>query len=207
MDSIEKVAKNVDEAIAEALREMDVQRDDVEITVLAQGSSGFLLGFGAKPARVLVTKIFDPEKIAKTFLRDIAVCMGIAVEIETHLKEKKLLINVVSENMGVLIGKHGQTLDSLQYLVNLAINKGNAPFIHVILDTGNYRKRRQETLESLARNLAKKVRATGKNIVLEPMSSTERCIIHSTLQNDKFVHTYSEGETPYRSVVVALKNK
>ena len=204
MDSVEKIAKNVEEAILEALRELDAKRDEVDITILEQGTSGFL-GLGAKPAKVVVTKIFDPEKIAKTFLRDVAVCMGIAVQIETKLEERQLHINMAGENMGVLIGKRGQTLDSLQYLVNLSINKGSAPFINVTLDTENYRKRRKETLESLAYNLAKKVKITKKSVTLEPMSSYERRIIHSALQNDKAIHTYSEGESPHRNVVIALK--
>ena len=204
MDSIEKIAKNVEEAISEALKELDLQRDEVDIEILEQGSSGFL-GLGAKPAKVLVTKIFNPEKIAKTFLRDIAVCMGIAVQVETRLEDRQLYINLISEDMGVLIGKHGQTLDSLQYLVNLAINKGTATFINVILDTGNYRRRRRDTLETLAQNLAKRVKTTGQNVTLEPMNASERRIIHSALQNDKLVHTYSEGEDPFRNIVIALK--
>ena len=107
--------------------------------------------------------------------------------------------------MGILIGKRGQTLDSIQYLVNLVVNKGNAPYLSITIDTENYRQRRKETLESLAYNLAKKVKQTGKKVVLEPMNPYERRIIHSSLQNNKYVTTYSEGEEPYRNVVIALK--
>ncbi len=105
-----------------------------------------------------------------------------------------------------MIGKRGQTLDSIQYLVSLVVNKGNSPYISILLDTENYRQRRKETLESLAYNLAKKVKQTKRNVVLEPMNPYERRIIHSSLQNDRYVTTYSEGEEPYRNVVITLKS-
>ena len=133
--------------------------------------------------------------------------MGLIVKIDTKLKDKQLSITISGDDMGIIIGKRGQTLDSLQYLVNLVVNKGNAPYVSITLDTENYRERRKETLESLAFNLAKKVKHTGKNIVLEPMNPYERRIIHSALQNDRYVTTYSEGEEPYRNVVIALKEK
>ena len=120
-------------------------------------------------------------------------------------EEKHLSIELKGDEMGVLIGKRGQTLDSLQYLVSLVVNKGSAPYISIILDTENYRQRRKETLESLAFNLAKKVKQTKKNVVLEPMNPYERRIIHASLQNDRYVTTYSEGEEPYRNVVITLK--
>jgi len=133
------------------------------------------------------------------------VAMGLVVNIETELKEKHLSINLTGEDMGVLIGKRGQTLDSIQYLVNLVVNKGNAPYLSITIDTENYRQRRKETLESLAYNLAKKVRKTGQKVVLEPMNPYERRIIHSSLQSNRFVTTYSEGEEPFRNVVIDLK--
>ena len=131
--------------------------------------------------------------------------MRIEVSIETQLKDKQLSIELSGEEMGVLIGKRGQTLDSLQYLVSLVVNKGSSPYVSILLDTENYRQRRKETLESLAYNLAKKVKQTKKNVVLEPMNPYERRIIHSSLQNDRYVTTYSEGEEPYRNVVITLK--
>ena len=133
------------------------------------------------------------------------IAMGIIVNIETQLKDKQLLINLTGDDMGILIGKRGQTLDSIQYLVNLVVNKGNAPYLSITIDTENYRQRRKETLESLAYNLAKKVRQTGKKVVLEPMNPYERRIIHSSLQNNRYVTTYSEGEEPFRNVVITLK--
>lgn len=204
MKEIQKSAKTVDKAIEEALLELNAAREDVEIEVISEGSRGFL-GFGSKDAVVKVTEKFNPEKIAKNFLREMFIAMGIIVNIETQLKDKQLLINLTGDDMGILIGKRGQTLDSIQYLVNLVVNKGNAPYLSITLDTENYRQRRKETLESLAYNLAKKVKQTGKKVVLEPMNPYERRIIHSSLQNNKYVTTYSEGEEPYRNVVIALK--
>ena len=207
MDSVQKTAKTVDEAINAALRELNITRDEAEIEILEEGSKGFLGFIGAKDAVVKVKKKFDPEKTAKTFLKEMFIAMGLIVNVETKLKEKQLEIKISGDDMGIIIGKRGQTLDSIQYLVNLVVNKGTAPYISVTLDTENYRERRKETLESLAFNLAKKVKHTGKNVVLEPMNPYERRIIHSALQNDRYVTTYSEGEEPYRNVVIALKEK
>ena len=204
MKENQKSAKTVDKAIEEALLELNAAREDVEIEVISEGSRGFL-GFGSKDAVVKVTEKFNPEKIAKNFLREMFIAMGIIVNIETQLKDKQLLINLTGDDMGILIGKRGQTLDSIQYLVNLVVNKGNAPYLSITIDTENYRQRRKETLESLAYNLAKKVRQTGKKVVLEPMNPYERRIIHSSLQNNRYVTTYSEGEEPFRNVVITLK--
>lgn len=205
MEESRKSAKTVDEAVAEALKELNASQEEVEITVLEEGSRGFLGMFGSKDAVVLVKKKYNPEKIAENFLREMFVAMGIVVKITTKLKDKQLYIDLSGEEMGILIGKRGQTLDAVQYLVSLVVNKGNAPYVSILLDTENYRQRRKETLESLAYNLAKKVKQTKKNVVLEPMNPYERRIIHSSLQNDKYVTTYSEGEEPYRNVVIALK--
>lgn len=203
--SIEKTGKTVDEAVSEALKILNTSIDEVEVTILEQGSKGFL-GIGFKPARVLVKKIFDPVNISKNFLREIFASMNMVVEIEIEfIDNKQLNINLKGEDMGVIIGKRGQTLDSLQYLVNLVVNKGDASYISVSLDTEDYRSRRKETLETLALNLAKKVKHTRKSVVLEPMNPYERRIIHSTLQNDKYVTTYSEGEEPFGHIVISLK--
>ena len=205
MQAIQVSAKTEEKAIEEAVRELNVSSaDELEIEVIEKATKGFL-GFGSKDAVIKASVKFNPEKIAKDFLREMFVAMGIIVNIETELKEKQLLINLSGSDMGILIGKRGQTLDSIQYLVNLVVNKGDAPYISITLDTENYRQRRKETLESLAYNLAKKVKQTGKKVVLEPMNPYERRIIHSSLQNNKYVTTYSEGEEPYRNVVIALK--
>lgn len=154
----------------------------------------------------IVSEDFNPEKAAKEFLTSMFDAMKIKVEVETELVDKKLLnINLKGDEMGVIIGKRGQTLDSVQYLVNLVINKGEHSYISVNLDTEDYRKKRKETLETLAINLAKKAKHIRKNVVLEPMNPYERRIIHSTLQNDKYVTTFSEGEEPYRYIVISPK--
>jgi spoIIIJ-associated protein len=203
-DSIEKIGKTVEEATIEALKALKVSRDDAEITILEPGSKG-IFGIGSKPAKVLVKVKFDPEKKAKTFLREIAAAMKLPLSVTTNLKDKQLFVNITGDDMGILIGKRGQTLDSLQYLVNLVVNKGNSPYVSVTLDTENYRQRRKETLESLALNLAKKVKATHKNVVLEPMNPSERRIIHAALQPPRIVPPDSERDAPFRNVVIAPK--
>ena len=205
MDKITKSGKTVDDALYEALKELHASRDEVEVTIIDEGAKGFLGMFGAKDAVIQVVKKFNPEKIAVTFLKEMFQAMKMNVSIETSLKEKQLAIELSGDEMGVLIGKRGQTLDSIQYLVSLVVNKGNSPYVSILLDTENYRQRRKETLESLAYNLAKKVKQTKRNVVLEPMNPYERRIIHYTLQNDRYVTTYSEGEEPYRNVVITLK--
>ena len=207
MEEIKKSGKTVDEAVAAALAELQADKDDVSITILDEGSKGYLGMFGAKDAVVLVKKNFNAEKIAENFLREVFLSMGLIIKINTKLQEKQLLIDLSGEDMGILIGKRGQTLDALQYLVNLVVNKTSLSYISVMLDTENYRQRRKETLETLALNLAKKAKHTKKNVVLEPMNPYERRIIHSALQNDRYVTTFSEGEEPFRNVVIALKSK
>lgn len=207
MDAIQKTGKTVDEAVALALGELGITKDEAEIEVIEEGSRGFLGMFGAKDAVVKIKKKFDPERTAKNFLKEMFIAMGLIVNVETKLKDRQLEIKISGDDMGIIIGKRGQTLDAVQYLVNLVVNKGTAPYISVTLDTENYRERRKETLETLAFNLAKKVKHTGKNVVLEPMNPYERRIIHSALQNDRYVTTYSEGDEPYRNVVITLKEK
>ena len=164
----------------------------------------------AKPVEILT----DPEEIkevenrAKVFLRDVFASMNLGeVEITSvyNTTDGSLEVDFEGEDMGILIGKRGQTLDSLQYLTSLVVNKGKSNYIRVKLDTEDYRKRRKETLENLARGIAYKVRKTRKPVILEPMNPYERRIIHSALQGNKFVETVSEGEEPYRHVVVKLK--
>ena len=144
---------------------------------------------------------------ATDFLKSIFDTMGMEVKINTSFEDnKQILINLEGEEMGAIIGKRGQTLDSLQYLTNLVVNKGEYAYMNVTIDTENYRVRRKETLEHLAFNLAKKAKHNRRNVTLEPMNPYERRIIHATLQNDRYVTTYSEGVEPFRYVVIALKN-
>ena len=205
MDEIRKTAKTVEEAIAAALAELGVSREETDITVIDEGTKAFLGMFGGKDAVVLVKKNFQPEREAESFLREIFLTMGLIVKIKAEMKDKHLFVELTGDDMGILIGKRGQTLDALQYLVNLVVNKKSPYYISVMLDTENYRQRRRETLESLAFNLAKKVKHTRRNVVLEPMNPYERRIIHSTLQNDRYISTHSEGDEPYRRVVVTYK--
>ena len=152
-------------------------------------------------------QIEEIKKKAHEFLVGIFETMDMSVEIsEDYQKDTGILtVNMEGEDMGVLIGKRGQTLDSLQYLVSLVVNKGVDGYVHVKADTENYRERRKKTLENLAKNIAFKVKRTRQSVALEPMNPYERRIIHSALQNEKYITTYSEGEEPYRKVVVALK--
>ncbi len=217
-------AKTVDDAITMACQEFLVTSDKLDYDVVEEGSSGFL-GIGSKPAVinakvkeevvevdgiktvVKVTDNIDVCEVAKNFLKEVFTAMNMAVVIETKFDEaeKTVEVDLSGEDMGILIGKRGQTLDSLQYLVSLVVNKNQEDYIRVKVDTENYRERRKETLENLAKNIAYKVKRTKRPVSLEPMNPYERRIIHSALQNDKYVTTHSEGEEPFRRVIVTLK--
>ena len=209
MEYIEVSAKSVNEAITEACRKLGVTSDRLDYEVIEEGSNGFL-GIGSKPAvikaAVKVEKL-SLEDNAKKFLNDVftAMNMTVVVEIKYDEENKEMDVDLSGDDMGVLIGKRGQTLDSLQYLVSLVVNKESEDYIRVKVDTENYRERRKETLENLAKNVAYKVKRTRRPVSLEPMNPYERRIIHSALQNDKYVTTHSEGEEPFRKVVVTLK--
>lgn len=207
MDMITVSAKTVDEAITKALIQLGTTSDKLEYEIVDKGSNGILGIIGLKPAVIRAKKKETMEDKAMTFLSDVFGAMDLGVKMETSYseKEKELSINMSGDDMGILIGKRGQTLDSLQYLVSLVINKENEDYIRVKLDTENYRERRKETLETLAKNIAYKVKRTRRSVSLEPMNPYERRIIHSALQNDKFVVTRSDGEEPFRHVVISLK--
>lgn len=199
-------AKTVDEALTNAMLELGTTIDNLEHEVIEKETNGFLGMFG-KPAKIRVRLKQSPENMARVFLTDIFKAMGIEANLDLYLDQENsnLDINIEGNDMGVLIGKRGQTLDSLQYLVSLVVNKNSENYIKIKLDTENYRARRKETLENLAKNIAFKVKKTRKPVFLEPMNPYERRIIHSALQNDKFVETYSEGEDPFRKVVISVK--
>lgn len=206
MDYQEFSAKTVDDAITEACRALSVTSDKLEYEVVDEGSTGFL-GIGSKEATIRAKVRSSITDSAKIFLNDVfaAMNMTVVIEAEYNADEKELNIDLSGDDMGVLIGKRGQTLDSLQYLVSLVVNKGTEEYIRVKVDTENYRQRRKETLENLAKNMAFKVKRTRRPLSLEPMNPYERRIIHSALQNDSYVTTHSEGDEPYRHVVVTLK--
>ena len=206
MEFIEISAKNVDDAITQATVQLGITSDQLEYEVLDKGSTGFL-GIGSKNAVIKARKKFSIDENVVEFLSSIFDAMKMEVEILVAVNEEEHIIEVElkGDDMGILIGKRGQTLDSLQYLTNLAINKHSDEYYKVKIDTEDYRKRRKETLENLAKNIAYKVKRTKRPVSLEPMNPFEIRIIHSALQNDRYVTTHSEGDEPYRHVVVTLK--
>ncbi|MDF2888537.1 MAG: single-stranded nucleic acid binding domain protein [Lacrimispora sp.] len=209
MDMITVSAKTVDEAITKALIKLETTSDKLEYEIVDKGSNGILGFIGSKPAVIRARKKETLEDMAMTFLSDVfsAMDLGVSMEAAFDEGERELSINMSGNDMGILIGKRGQTLDSLQYLVSLVVNKESEEYIRIKLDTENYRERRKETLETLAKNIAYKVKRTRRPVSLEPMNPYERRIIHSALQNDKFVVTRSDGEEPFRHVVISLKKE
>jgi spoIIIJ-associated protein len=199
--------KTVEEAINDGLQQLGVTMDQVETQVLQVPDSGLMKLFGKKEAIVEVTLIYDPEQRAFDFLKDVFAAMKVSCEIQMRLEDSILFINLVGQDMGVLIGRRGQTLDSLQYLVSLVINRRNEDYVRVVLDTENYRAKRERTLEELGEKMASKAVYYQKKMILEPMNPSERRVIHAKLQNHEKVFTFSEGEEPYRRVVIQLKEK
>ena len=206
MDYIEFSAKTVEDALTEASIQLGITSDKLEYEVIEKGSSGFL-GIGSKNAVIKVCKKCSVEDKVKSFLGQVFNAMNLEVEVIVKINEDDKYVDVELKggDMGVLIGKRGQTLDSLQYLTNLAINKHFDSYYKIKIDTEDYRHRRKETLENLAKNISYKVKRTKHSVSLEPMNPFERRVIHSALQNDRYVTTHSEGEEPYRHVVVSLK--
>lgn len=206
MEFVEFSAKTVNDAIIEACQKLMVSSDKLEYEVVEEGSSGFL-GIGSKPAVIRAKIKSSITDTAKEFLNSVfeAMNMVVVVTVNYDEQEKTMDIELSGDEMGVLIGKRGQTLDSLQYLVSLVVNKDVEDYIRVKVDTENYRQRRRETLENLAKNISFKVKRSKRAVSLEPMNPYERRIIHSALQNDKYVTTHSEGNEPFRHVVVTIK--
>ena len=206
MEFIEVSAKTVSDAITEACQKLTVTSDKLEYEVVDEGSSGFL-GIGSKPAVIKARVKSSVEDTTKDLIKDVFEAMNLTVVVNVKYDEAEnyMEIDLSGDEMGVLIGKRGQTLDSLQYLVSLVVNKNVENYIRVKVDTENYRQRRKETLENLAKNISYKVKRTKRPVSLEPMNPYERRIIHSALQNDKYVTTHSEGDEPFRHVVVVLK--
>ena len=204
---VEKTGKTIEEALNSALTELKLTIDRVDYEVMVEPTKGFF-GLGAKLAKVKVTvKKLTPVEVALEFLHKIFASMKLAVEIQQAAKDDHYIFNLKGNDLGILIGKHGQTLDALQYLTNLAANRElSEEKIRIIIDVEDYRKRREETLCRLAMRLADKVRRSGEKIVLEPMNRHERKIIHTALQDNHRIMTYSDGEEPYRKVVIAVKN-
>ncbi|OPL07452.1 MAG: DNA-binding protein [delta proteobacterium ML8_F1] len=205
MDTYIRTGKNVNEVVELALIELDKQRDEIEIEVLEEDSKGILGIFGTKEAKVKITVKENAHLKAREFLEGLLEKMGIKAAVEATLEEGILNLDVSGENMALLIGKRGQTLDSLQYLVSIVVNRGREDYLRVILDTEDYRNKRRKTLERLAQKMAEKSRKLRKDIILEPMNPYERRIIHSTLQGNPHVETKSDGADPNRRVIIFFK--
>jgi len=203
---VEKRGRNVDEAVKAALDELNCDIEDVVIEIIEEPSKGLLGIVGKKPAIVKVSMLDKPEQGIRQVLENLLNKMKINYEIANIEYEKdKVRINLIGKDMGLVIGRKGETLNALQYIVGLIINRQREERLRVILDVEDYRKKREESLEALAIRLSEKVKETRKNIVMRPMSSQERRIVHTALQGDPNITTYSIGEEPNRKLVITLK--
>lgn len=205
---IEKSGKTIDEAVEAALIELGASKDEVEIEVINEGKRG-ILGLGAEEARVRVSMEENPLKKAENYVSSILKSFGIDAVLKSSYEDETVNIEIVgdSEEVGKVIGRRGDTLDALQYLTSLVVNKGEENYIRVTIDTENYRGKREETLKKLAKRMAGVVSRSRKSVTLEPMNPNERRIIHSTLQEYKNITTYSTGKDPNRCIVIATKKK
>lgn len=208
MKFVVKTAKTVDEALKEALVELDVKEDEVKVEVIDEPSKGLFGLIGAKEAKIMVSLINDPVELSDQFLTNVLSHMGINATNLIKKDENTLLVEITDispSDMGILIGKRGNTLDSIQYLLSLAVNKNREDYLKVVVDSEGYRAKREATLKKLAGKMAEKAKYSRRPVKLEPMNPYERRIIHSTLQSFDGVNTYSEGDEPYRRVVIVAK--
>ena len=204
MKSLEITGKTYEEALVAGLAQMGLQSSQVDVTTLEEGTKGFL-GIGARPYKLLLTKKDTAASRAEDFLKNLTSLMGLSVTFDITENEDSMLINMNGDSQGILIGHRGETLDAIQYLTSLQVNKDSKDYIRVTLDTEGYRAKREQTLIALANRMAAKVAKTGRRMVLEPMNPYERRILHSALQEHPYVTTHSEGEEPNRRVVITLK--
>jgi len=203
--SIEKRGRSVDEAIKAALEELGCDIEDAIIEVIEEPSKG-LLGLVKKPAVVRVTRREKPEEEVRRVLENLLQKMKIEYQIgEAVWEDGRVRINIVGKDVGLLIGRKGETLNALQFMVGLIVNRKRQEKIRVVLDVEDYRKKKEESLEALALRLSERVKKTKKNVVMRPMNSQERRIVHTTLQGDPQITTYSLGDEPNRKVVISLK--
>ncbi|MDD6793970.1 MAG: protein jag [Clostridiaceae bacterium] len=206
MKSIEVIGKTVDEALNKALAQLNVTKDNVMIDIIDEGSKGLFNLIGVRPAKINVTVKKSAIDDAKNFLNDILNNMNITADISIIEKDNTLNIDITGKNVGSIIGYRGETLDSIQYLVSIIVNKNHEePYRKVIVDVENYRKKREDTLKGVAVKAANRVRKSGRAYKLEPMNPYERRIIHSALQEFNDITTHSEGEDPHRRVIIELK--
>lgn len=206
MKTIEMTGKTVEEALKHALDQLNLTKDKVDVEVIDEGSKGLFNLIGTKPAKVKVTKKPDVLDDTKTFLVNVLSSMNINADMDIKEENDIIKINLKGPKMGLVIGYRGETLDSLQYLVSLVVNKNHEnPYKKVVLDAENYRHKREETLIRVAQKTAYKVKKSGRPYKLEPMNPYERRIIHSALQEYNDINTYSEGEEPFRRIIISLK--
>jgi spoIIIJ-associated protein len=203
--SVEKVGKTVDEAVKLALDELSVGIDMVDIEVLDEGNKGIFGLFGNKVAKVRVSLKNTGVLSAKNFLLDVFEKMKVSANIDISENDESIIIGISGDDIGIIIGRRGETLDSLQYLTSLVVNKGTEKYKRVVVDIENYRQKREETLVKLANKLADRVIKYRKSVTLEPMNPYERRIIHSSLQDNKLIRTYSVGDEPNRKVVITVR--
>lgn len=197
----------VEEAIAAALKELRAENNEVDIEIINEPSKGFF-GLGSKDAKVKVTITNGPEERARKFIDILLKKMSIEADYEVNYSDNILNVDIVKigeDDKGIVIGKRGKNLDEIQFLLNLMVNKGRENYVRVIFNVEDYRAKREETLKRLALKMADKCRYYNRKVKLEPMNPYERRIIHSTLQDVKGIITYSEGEEPYRKVVIDQK--
>lgn len=204
MKVVEKTGRTIEEALELALIEMDLSMEDVEVEVLESDSKGFLGIFGTKEAKIRVTQKENVHELAQQFLEETLTKMNIYAKVDVSYRDEGLYADISGDNMSLVIGRRGKTLDALQYLANLVLNRDREEYIHLILDSENYRERRKESLEQLAYRMAEKAKRQRRDIILNPMNSYERRIVHSALQKDEEVSTRSEGRDPYRKVIIFL---
>ncbi|HJV17848.1 MAG TPA: RNA-binding cell elongation regulator Jag/EloR [Bacillales bacterium] len=203
MKQVTATGQTVEEAVESALAQLKTTKDRTDISIIDEGKKGIFGIFGSRPAIVKVTVKIDPIEEAKNFLIQVSEQMGAPIEIEVKQDGKHILFTLTGEKIALLIGKRGQTLNSLQYLTQLVLNRYSDQYLTVILDAEDYRKRRNDTLVQLAWRLSQKAIKTGKNVTLEPMPSYERKVIHTALAENKRVKTYSDGSEPHRFIVIS----
>jgi len=204
MQSVEVVARTKEEALDIALKELNAEESQVDVETVEETTSKGLLGLlSVSKVKIRVSFKEDLAQKAAHLLREILVNMGVPAQVEVFKRSDHITLNINGENLGKIIGRHGQTLNSLQYLLNLAINKGRIDRERVIVDVAGYRNKREENLKRLAMRSAERVKRYGKKEILYPMSPYERRIIHLTLQNNNDIMTYSEGEDPHRRVIIS----
>lgn len=205
MKSVEKKGKTVEEAVSLALEELGAQREQVTVEILEEGSKGLFGLLGSKGARVKVTVKAEKGAFVKEFVGEISAALGVPMALRVTESEDHIFVDVTGSDAGMLIGRHGQALDSLQYLVNLAAQRVSEDRRRIVVDIEGYRKRREGVLERLALRAAERVKRTGKPVALEAMPSHERRVVHLALQEDGQVETHSEGEEPYRKIIISCR--